>query len=165
MKLNQGFTTIELVTVMIIVAILAVNVLPRFDGTASYEAHTHRAQLISALRLTQQRAMQQTNVNDGYCHQLIFDTTKAQYGVPNRKNCLITSFPDNWHPDATGHKVSTNYDVIFSVSFAGDAIIGFDWMGRPVGGCSNGCTIDVTNTEINESLTIKIEAEGYIHGI
>ncbi|MCP4990391.1 MAG: type II secretion system protein [Colwellia sp.] len=36
MKQNRGFTTIELVTVIIIVGILAMNVLPRFDGTASY---------------------------------------------------------------------------------------------------------------------------------
>jgi MSHA pilin protein MshC len=167
MKLNRGFTTIELVTVIIIVGILAVNVLPRFDGTASYEAHTHRAQLISALRLTQQRAMQQTNlkaVNNltPYCHHIIFDTTKARYGVPNRTDCTVTSFPSGWQPDATGHEVDTRYDITYSVSFAGDAIITFDWMGRPLGGCSNGCSIDVESAV--ETLTIDIEEQGYIHG-
>ena len=167
MKRNSGFTLIELVTVIIIVGILAVSVAPKFDGTASYEAHSHRAQLISALRLTQQRAMQQTNskaVNNitPYCHHIIFDKTKARYGVPNRTDCTVTSFPSGWQPDATGHEVDTNYEITFSVSFVGDAIISFDWMGRPLGGCSSGCTIDVENAV--ETLTIEIEQEGYIHG-
>ena len=60
-KSQHGFTLVELVTIIILIGILAVNVLPTFDGSASYEAHSHRAQLISALRLTQQRAMQQTD--------------------------------------------------------------------------------------------------------
>jgi len=167
MKINHGFTTIELVTVIIIVAIMAVNVLPRFDGTASYEAHTHRAQLISALRLTQQRAMQQTNlkaVNNltPYCHHIIFDANPVRYGVPNRTDCTVTSFPSDWQPDATGHEVDARYDITFSVSFAGDAIISFDWMGRPLGGCATGCTIDVESAV--ETLTIEIEEQGYIHG-
>jgi len=167
MKQNRGFTTIELVTVIIIVAILAVNVLPHLGSTDSYEAHTHRAQLISALRLTQQRAMQQTNskaVNNltPYCHHIIFDTTKVRYGVPNRTDCTVTSFSSGWQPDATGHEVDARYDITFSVSFAGDAIISFDWMGRPLGGCANGCTIDVESSV--ETLTIEIEEEGYIHG-
>lgn len=167
MASNRGFTTIELVTVIIIVAILAVNVLPRFDGTASYEAHTHRAQLISALRLTQQRAMQQTSPDiasgNNYCHHIVFDATKPRYGVPDRLDCDVISFPSGWQPDATGHIVDTRYDITFSVSFSGDAIISFDWMGRPLNGCSTGCTIDVGSAV--ETLTIEIEQEGYIHGL
>jgi MSHA pilin protein MshC len=169
MKLKRGFTTIELVTVIIIVGILAVNVLPRFDGTSSYEAHTHRAQLISALRLTQQRAMQQTNskaVNNltPYCHHIIFDNDVniSRYGVPDRTNCTTTTFASGWQPDATGHEVDTRYDITFSVSFAGDAIISFDWMGRPLGACSTGCTIAVESAV--ETLIIDIEEQGYIHG-
>jgi MSHA pilin protein MshC len=167
MNENRGFTTIELVTVIIIVAILAVNILPRFDGTASYEAHTHRAQLISALRLTQQRAMHQTdskavNGSTPYCHHIIFDATEARYGVPDRVDSTITSFPSGWQPDATGHEVDKRYDITFIVSFTGDAIISFDWMGRPLGSCSTGCTIDVESAV--ETLTIEIEEEGYIHG-
>ncbi|WP_057832746.1 type II secretion system protein [Colwellia sp. TT2012] len=169
MKLNRGFTLIELVTVIILIGILAVAVLPKFDGTSSYEAHTHRAQLIAALRLTQQRAMQQTNTTDGYCHQIVFDNDPniSRYGVPDRTKCATTTFASGWSPDATGHEVDTRYDITFSVSFVGDAIISFDWMGRPLGGCSSGCTIDVESAVENgaNALKIKIEAEGYIHGI
>jgi MSHA pilin protein MshC len=163
MTQERGFTTIELVTVIIIMAILAVNVLPRFNGTASYEAHTHRAQLISALRLTQQRAMQQTDSSSGFCHQIVFDDLLSRYGVPNRINCTLTAptFPVDWEADATGHVVEDRYQVFFNINgLANPQVIAFDWMGRPLGVCNNGCTINVNGSE---TLSISIEAEGYIH--
>jgi len=171
MKATHGFTTIELVTVIIIVGILAVNVLPRLGSTDSYEAHTHRAQLISALRLTQQRAMQQTDSSDGYCHQLIFDNdhTVSRYGVPNRLDCTVTTFT-GWKPDATGFEVDNKYQVSFAIDGkANPSAITFDNMGRPksnatlVNNCVGGCVINV-DSDI-ETLKIQIESEGYIHAL
>ena len=169
MNLQRGFTLIELVTVIILIGILAVNVLPKFGGTASYEAHTHRAQLISALRLTQQRAMQQTDqqaVNgvSPYCHHIVFDGQKARYGVPDRLNCNELTFNSGWDKDKdiAGHEVDSRYDISFAVQgLANPAVVSFDWMGRPLGDCDGGCTIEVTSAV--ETLEITIEAEGYIH--
>lgn len=180
MNNNQtGFTLIELVTVMILIGILAVNVLPKFDGTASYEAHSHRAQLISALRLTQQRAMQQTDpdavaIGQPYCHQLIFDNTPnvSRYGVPNRLDCSVISFA-SWQPDETGFSVDGKYQVSFGiVGKANPSAVTFDSMGRPIANdsaslpnnCLGGCTINVQQGT-NDPLQIKIESEGYIHAI
>ncbi len=169
MKKHCGFTLVELVTVIILIGILAVNVLPRFDGTASYEAHTHRTQLIAALRLTQQRAMQQTdtkavNNETSYCHHIVFDSVKSRYGVPDRLNCNETSFDSGWsaEKDLTGRQVEDH--ISFEVQgHATPAVVAFDWMGRPLGRCDGGCTINITNSDINETLSIIIEAEGYIH--
>lgn len=173
MNYQRGFTLVELITVIILIGILAVNVLPKFDGTASYEAHTHRAQLISALRLTQQRAMQQTDltavdkgtVNErSYCHHIVFDDQKARYGVPDRLNCNELAFNSGWdkEKDIAGHEVDTRYDISFAVQGAANpAVVSFDWMGRPLGNCAGGCTIEVTSAV--ETLDIIIETEGYIH--
>jgi MSHA pilin protein MshC len=164
MKLNRGFTTIELVTVIIIVGILAVNVLPRFDGTSSYEAHTHRAQLISALRLTQQRAMQQTDITDGYCHEIVFDDVERRYGIPNRDTCVATDpiFPSGWENDATGHTVESRYQITYDVNgLTNPQTVGFNWMGQPTKSCTGGCEINVISSE--ETLKIYIEEEGYIN--
>jgi len=173
MKKHQiGFTIIELITVIILIGILAVAVLPKFDGTASYEAHSHRAQLISALRLTQQRAMQQTDNSDGYCHQLIFDNDSnvTRYGVPDRVDCDITNFPNDWQPDATGFEVEERYQVSFGINGKNNpSAITFDGMGRPisnasvVNNCSGGCIINVQSSV--ETLQIQIESEGYVHAI
>lgn len=175
MKLNRGFTLIELITVIILLGILAVAVLPKFDGTASYEAHTHRVQLISALRLTQQRAMQQTDTSDGYCHQLIFDSdnSTSRYGIPDRVDCTVTTFTGlvpEWQPDATGFEVQSRYQISFSIQGqTNPSAITFDNMGRPVSNatiannCVGGCIINVQSSV--ETLQIQIESEGYIHAI
>jgi len=169
-KNQSGFTIIELITVIILIGILAVAVLPKFDGTASYEAHSHRAQLISALRLTQQRAMQQTDSDDDYCHQLIFDNDSnvSRYGVPDRVDCEVTTFADDWEPDATGFEVEERYQVSFAIKGkTNPSAITFDGMGRPIinksvdNNCSGGCTINVQSSV--ETLDIIIESEGYIH--
>ncbi|MBL0709634.1 MAG: type II secretion system protein [Colwellia sp.] len=170
MKTQQGFTLVELITVIILIGILAVAVLPKFDGSASYEAHTHRAQLISALRLTQQRAMQQTNNNDGYCHQLIFENNAnvSRYGIPDRTDCSKTTFPSNWQPDDTGFEVDSKYNVTFAINGQSNpSAITFDSMGRPIpnntitNNCAGGCIINVISGV--ETLQIQIELEGYIH--
>ena len=162
---NKGFSLIELIVVIILISILAVSVAPKFDGTESYEAHTHRAQLISALRLTQQRAMQQTNSTDGFCHQIVFDDVASRYGIPDRVDCSVTIFPlplSDWEPDATGHLVDSRYQVSFDVNGLADPqTVGFDWMGRPTGNCLGGCAINVTSS--THVLKITIEPEGYIH--
>ncbi len=153
-KLQRGFTLVELVTVIIVIGILAVSIIPRFDGTDAYEANTHRAQLISALRLTQQRAMQQTS--DTFCNHLLIE--EKQYGVPDRTDCSIIIFPSSWVPDATGHVVDTRYNITFSTS---PKIIGFSSMGRPLNDCAGGCTISVNSED--ETLDIIVKSEGYIH--
>lgn len=154
-KNNDGFTIIELVTVIILLGVLTVVVIPKFDGTSSYEAYTFRDQLISALRLTQQRAMQ--NTDNSYCNQIVIESNK--YGVPDRTDCSVKTIPSTgWTPDATGHIVDDRYEVTFGGS---PNVISFDSMGRPLEDCTGGCSITVSSGA--ESLTITIESEGYIH--
>ena len=54
---QDGFTLIELVTVITILGLLAVAVIPRFASTSNFETRTAQDQLISALRQAQQLAM------------------------------------------------------------------------------------------------------------
>lgn len=163
---NKGFTLIELIVVIMLISILAVTVIPKIDSTDGYEAHTHRAQLISALRLTQQRAMQQTDSTDEYCHQIVFDSAYPRYGIPNREDCDDESLPtpiEDWKPDATGHLVEDGYDITFDINDdPNPSVVGFDWMGRPTKGCDGGCQINIKHIS-GQSLKIYIEEEGYIN--
>jgi len=158
----HGFTLVELVTVIILIGILSITVVSRFTGTAGYEAVNYRARLISALRLEQQRAMQQTNSTN--CHQLVIESTR--YGTPDSSNCTITNFPAQWSvdTDSTGGIVDSRYHVTFNVNGATSSQrIAFDDMGRPQANCAGGCLINVV--EPGQTATIKIESEGYIHAL
>lgn len=163
MKNNAlGFTLVEVITVMILISILAITVVSKFSGSDSFEAYTFRSSLISALRLTQQRAMQQTS--GIYCHKIVFENKR--YGIPSRTDCSLNTFPSGWKPDLTGLDLTDDalerYKVTFKMDNGGTQIE-FDDMGRPQQDCFGGCTISIASSV--ESLKIKIESEGYIHAI
>lgn len=54
---TNGFTLVELIVVILIIGILSVSVAPRFFGVASYENRQATDELLSALRYSQQMAM------------------------------------------------------------------------------------------------------------
>jgi MSHA pilin protein MshC len=157
---TKGFTLVEVVTVLVLIGILATVVVAKYTGTQGYEAYNYRTRLISALRLTQQRAMQQTNAT--FCHQLVIESKR--FGIPDRTNCAVTTFPANWQPDATGDQVESRYTVNFSVvNKSLPALIGFDDIGRPLSSCSGGCIINIA--ENSQTVQIQIESEGFVHAL
>ena len=160
---NNGFTLVEVVIVLILVSILSVTAANKFFGSAPYEAYTFRASLLSDLRLTQQRAMQQTH--SSFCHQLILNNNR--YGIPDRTDCTIIDLStlDPNALDKTDLIVDmSRYNITFTlVGNANPSIIGFDNMGRPQGDCNGGCDISVSSSL--DTVTIRIEPEGYIHAI
>lgn len=174
---QSGFTLVELVAVIIVMAILAVTVAPKFIGRDNYDAYTYRSQLISSLRLTQQRAMQ--NQRPNICHQFLIDTFNGnmQAGVPDNNACgaspeFTQSAESNG--DLTRVEVDTRDYATFTLNGDDEAALTFDSLGRPSGDCVTeinlgfftttvpGCTITVTSLE---TASLCIESEGYIHNI
>ncbi|WP_337841478.1 prepilin-type N-terminal cleavage/methylation domain-containing protein [Rheinheimera sp.] len=58
---QQGFTLVELIIVVVVLAVLAATAFPRFIGKAGVEEITIQDRLISLLRLSQTQAMQNTS--------------------------------------------------------------------------------------------------------
>ena len=80
---SRGFTLIELVVVILLVAILSIYALPRFFSSADIEPLDYRERLVGLLRLAQLQAMEQ-----GPCHKVLF--SGRQFGIP-RQNYASTS--------------------------------------------------------------------------
>ena len=68
--ISQGFTLVELIVVVLLIGILSISIAPRFFGVSSYEDRKAADELRSALRHTQQLAM-----NRGGNVQLVLTST------------------------------------------------------------------------------------------
>ncbi|OMH39533.1 type II secretion system protein [Motiliproteus sp. MSK22-1] len=58
---SQGFTLVELISVLLVLSIVAVVVLPRFTGTQSFQNRQLLDQLIAITRFSQQSALSRYN--------------------------------------------------------------------------------------------------------
>lgn len=153
-KRFNGFTLVELVVVLIMVGILAATVAPRFFTSNGYEEISIRAELISKLRASQLRAMQQTAYET--CHNILITSDIAGLlATDNSNNCDMGNFAN-----ATTSVNVSGSNVSFSSSDL-DNLFSFDNLGRPIG-CENPCQIMVNGSE---TLTVQIESEGYIHAL
>lgn len=112
-KKNSGFTLVELIVVILLVAILSISIAPRFFGVASYEDRRAADELRSAIRHTQQMAM-----NRGENIQVIITANnfrvertvvpvelRSPDGITNpicgTPFCYVKDFPQNVTPSIT----------------------------------------------------------------
>lgn len=167
---NQGFTLIELVVVIIIIGVLSVSVLPRFFSSSGFEEYAYRDEIATKLRAIQLRAMQQagTGFSNGQCNEVVLHSSGKLIGTPDVSGCTGSrSFSNNFGDakDQVGGiakevKVDDDHNVTITSSAGNSIIFEFDRWGRPLGDCAVGCEIYVTGAQ---QLTIEINAEGYIY--
>ena len=85
MKINkaQGFSLVELVTVIILLGVLSVTVLPKLSSRDGFSEIALRDQLVSSFRYAQQRAMYD---HSGNCYRLNIDSNGLG---PQRNNVYL----------------------------------------------------------------------------
>ncbi|MDB2374636.1 type II secretion system GspH family protein [Psychrosphaera haliotis] len=86
---TRGFTLIELIVVILLIAVLGVTALPKLQGTSDYTLTSQRDQLISLLRTVQMRAMQNTQKETNTCHRIIFQSDKIGLNAQNTSGANI----------------------------------------------------------------------------
>lgn len=84
-KKPQGFTLIELIIVIVVVGILAVTAGPRWFGKAGTDEAVLETQVLSLLRLQQQRALQDSA---GHCYGV---TLSASQIAPSECNQMVAA--------------------------------------------------------------------------
>ena len=146
----KGFTTIELVVVVILIGILAATIIPKMQSTGGYEEITYQDETVTKLRGIQLRAMQDTSGSQ--CHNVL--VTNDKLGIPD-DSC--TSFLDNNINSTTIVKI-IDHAVNFQYT-GGSTPFTFDYLGRPVN-CSSPCQVSIVGQE--QTLIVAINEQGYI---
>ncbi len=144
-KFTQGFTLIELITVMIIVGVLAVAAMPKLLNTSMFQAQGAADQIKAALRYGQKSAIAQR-------HQI---QVAISSNSANSSDCTLRV---------------VNYSLTCanpsSVTLTAKTIY-FDALGRPVNslGVANAAQDSLTVGDATAGITtILIEHEtGYVH--
>ncbi len=150
---NIGFTLLEMIIVIIIIAILAVSIAPKFIGVTDFNAYSYRDQMISALRLMQQKAMQDTR--ESICHRILVNSSGYGEVESENENCVSNSLIADWQTQNTGFSIPAESSA--TINFSGP--LTFDSWGR-VEECDSGCSIEFQS---DSNAQLCIEAQGYIH--
>ncbi len=166
----NGFTIIEMITVLILLGVLSVTVAPRFFDDAGIEEYTVKDQLLADLRLMQTRAMNQRDLSQN-CHDFLILHDRFGLAQPNQA-CVASpainesdAGNDGVLLSGVGKILSDDSGVAIAVTQSTTStqlpfLIGFDYWGRPTQQCVGGCQITVSG--VNNTV-VTIEAEGYIH--
>lgn len=155
---NSGFTLIELIVVIVLIAIMAVTVLPKFLTSSGFEEYTYRDELITKLRAVQLRTMQQTN--NGKCQLIKVEPSNIGLlaTTPNAITCETSYLGD------TSSVMITDNNINFVVS-ENLSDFSFSSLGKPLG-CAvlNPCEITITvNGESDPQ--VFINSQGYIYAL
>lgn len=163
--LIRGFTLIELVVTMMILAIMAAVVVPRFFSSSGFEEYTYQAEVVSTLRAVQLRAMQQTDGTQ--CHTLkilsLGGTANkrlalmASTGSPCHASSIHDTKPNEFNP--TSVDIANDHAMTFSSTFNSNEI-SFNSLGQP-SACTGSCKITISGGE--KDLEVFINSEGYIY--
>ena len=186
MSRHLGFTLLELIITMLIIATLVGFAVVRFSGSSGYDEYAYQARLISVLRNMQTRAMNDTR--NGFCFQVNFDNANNAFGPPTlnyqltapaANTCNSTIDVNNVLTSSTAATVShlyatsaeTSQDNITMIArnSLGNSIafIGFNHLGMPLtsdagnDNCASGCTVDFTSSV--STARVCIESQGYVH--
>lgn len=161
---KNGFTLIELITVLIILGVLSVIAIPKFIEQSSFEDFTIRDQLIARLKLVQLQAMNTapfdqlgTKEESNMCHWLVIkpqcfynESTSQRKGGCNP-------------PKASNVCKNEQYNQYNDVRFTEGLLKSAQYRFNSEGLINSGSELVSININGENNLSITIEAEGYIH--
>ena len=163
---QQGFTLIELITVIILLGILSAFAVSRFSSSQSYSTVVIKNQIIASARLAQQTAMSRSSVNSA---SSVGQTQLQITGDTNNWFLNITSGPINYNAQVERDNEQVHYGTDFSASCsaltaatATPLILNFDGDGNKAPSSALRVCIDTPSASV-ASKELCISPSGYAY--
>ncbi|MCK6262268.1 type II secretion system GspH family protein [Vibrio sp. ZSDE26] len=164
-SIQQGFTLVELIVVILLIAIVSVYAGTRYLGVSSFSAFTAQEQIISVIRQVQVNRIQ-TNISDiyTYCNDVgnpDLQELCLRSRVTANSSCVGSSSGCSSSDSTTRSDVVTADKVSFSTTPPLSTIT-FDLLGNPLGSASGGVSILITAGQ--SAANVCINPQGYVYG-
>ncbi len=155
---QKGFTLVELIVVILLIAIVSVYASSRYFGSSTVDARLIQSELLSSVRLVQLRAMHR----NGLCNRWVVEAQQVSQVSPEANVCA-TSISTDDQQDSSFIDLA-GYGATLNLSTTLNNFIDFDTLGRPqqCNTTPNGrCELQV-QTQSGQNFSICINTEGGI---
>lgn len=180
-KIN-GFTLIELIVVIVLLAIIAVYASSKYMGVSRFSSAAAQEQVMSILRQIQVASMQ-TNIpinetnKDGVDDCRILHLASDKFGVSqacqnqNMNSAVLSDYSKETNQQQL-ELIKLSYEFTNSDGAISISQLSFDLLGRPIIPLSSAtsslcsgedCRITITTSSSNESRSVCINGEGFIY--
>ncbi len=149
-KKHSGFTMIELIVIIVLVAVLSAVILPRLSSRSAFDERVFRDEVLNTARYAQQLAMMRGR---NYTVRFHLNNSSQNYGIDSRQGSGAYS----WLTHANSEPFPITYPNNIVTSPA-NIIISFDALGNIVGGVSQAITITG-----DASSSLCIDGSGFAH--
>ncbi|WP_428772822.1 prepilin-type N-terminal cleavage/methylation domain-containing protein [Vibrio sp.] len=164
----KGFTLVELIIVIILLAIVTVYAASRYFGVGSFAAYTAQEQTIAVIRQVQLSRMQ-ANIADlnSYCDSPAAPSELKQHCLRSRlsiqtglPSCIGSSLACSLTTEQRSDVMLSDQVTVSVTPNVTD--ISFDMLGNPQGAAAGGITLTLTASD--SQTRVCINAQGYVSG-
>lgn len=172
---RNGFTLVELIVVILLLAIIAVYTASKYMGASRFSSVAAQEQVLSILRHVQIASMQ-TNTShiNNACRSVLISSNQFGVGSACQKQGMASAVLSDYSKENDRE----NLDMIrlsYAFNTASGAVaisaLSFDLLGRPIIPISpdltlctqEDCRITITTPTTNESRSICINNEGFMY--
>lgn len=150
-KLVRGFTLVELIVVILLLAILSAYAASRFSGRGDVAAAVLQHQVVSVVRQVQVNRMQ-SNIEVSAAL-----ASNQNFTLDVETRCVGSEAACSQRSDSRSDWVSSD---LVRFSSTPSAPIRFDLLGNPIGSAASGASISITSSE--ETCEVNINAQGFV---
>ena len=162
MQVHRGFTLVELIVVLILVGVLAVIAIPRFQGVASFNAMGFTDRVTESLRYAQKQAIaKRRNV----CATVNAAGTSVTFTYANAAGSAAACGPALIGPAGQNPYIVTAEQAGATIAPA-PLSFGFDGLGRPINTATGVplAAVQVITVTGDIARAFSVEPEtGYVH--